>query len=732
MTRIGSALILLVALAPLTVLAQTQIGGGVCSSASLSGTYSVTLTGRDVSSTAVFSKALLGVGVMSFDGLSAVTMTIYNTSNQQSGLGQTFTGNYTMQANCIGTLNITAGNTASFTVESYNQGNNYLITGQDGTYSYTGSGSLMPTTSCSATILSGSYSFNGSGYVLNSGSISNVNNMSGLLQFNGQGSVTATWYAATNTAITTTIVTTGQYSLTSGCQASATVTDSAGNTYHLQLVVTAANGSNFLITVGGNQLLFVGAGRLEGTPTTPLVCSAATLQGTHSLVLTGRTVNPSAATLTGDTMGSGTASFDGIGSVTFTLISNTNKSQGVAQTLSGTYTLGSNCQGAVNLTSGDTATFTLFAYNSGKSFSVTGQDGTYALTGSGNAQPAACATSTFSGGYAMSGTGAALTSGAITGVNSISGILQFDGRGGITGNWSVAGTGSASSVTVSGQYSVTGCRAISTLTDGSGNSYALDFTATAADASDFGADIASLTSLFSTTGHSTFTNPGNSVVNSASFTASSTPPGSIFTIFGNGLATGIAQANTIPLPAKLLTTTVTVNGEAVPFFYVSQTQINAQMPLDVQPGVATVVVTNGTTTSNSAAVTVPATAAPGIFVYNSNRAVVQNPDLALNGPTAPARVGDTVVAYLTGGGPVTAAGALTTGHASPNGLSPVTENYTVTVGGVQAIGNYLGLTPTLVGVYQLDFVIPQVGSGDRNLIVTINGTPSNTAVMSVK
>jgi uncharacterized protein (TIGR03437 family) len=135
--------------------------------------------------------------------------------------------------------------------------------------------------------------------------------------------------------------------------------------------------------------------------------------------------------------------------------------------------------------------------------------------------------------------------------------------------------------------------------------------------------------------------------------------------------------------------------------------------------------------SNSVAVTVPGTATPGIFLYGSNRAVVQNPDFSLNSPTSPASVGQVVVAYLTGGGPVNAAGSLTTGHASPNGLSPVTESVLVTVGGVTAAVNYLGLTPTLVGLYQANIVVPQVAAGDRALVITIGGTASASALISV-
>ena len=78
-----------------------------------------------------------------------------------------------------------------------------------------------------------------------------------------------------------------------------------------------------------------------------------------------------------------------------------------------------------------------------------------------------------------------------------------------------------------------------------------------------------------------------------------------------------------------------------------------------------------------------------------------------------------------------AGGPLVTGQPSPNGLSPVTEKYTVTVAGQPATVNYLGLAPTLIGVYQLNFVIPSVAAGDRQLVVNIGGTASNAALISV-
>ena len=172
----------------------------------------------------------------------------------------------------------------------------------------------------------------------------------------------------------------------------------------------------------------------------------------------------------------------------------------------------------------------------------------------------------------------------------------------------------------------------------------------------------------------------------------------------------------------------------MPLFYASPTQINAQMPLDIKPGLASVVVTTGIQSSNAAAIVVPAGPTPGIFLIGgtTNRAVLQNPDFSVNSSTSPAHIGDTVVGYFTGGGAVNPAGPLVTGAGSPGGLSPVTGTpVSVTVAGVPATVNYIGLTPTLVGVYQVNFVIPQVAPGDDNLVVSIAGGTSPAAVITV-
>jgi hypothetical protein len=60
-------------------------------------------------------------------------------------------------------------------------------------------------------------------------------------------------------------------------------------------------------------------------------------------------------------------------------------------------------------------------------------------------------------------------------------------------------------------------------------------------------------------------------------------PGGIISIFGDRLADNVAQSGDAPLPQQLGNTTVIIGGHIAPLFYVSQTQVNALVPLDSSP-----------------------------------------------------------------------------------------------------------------------------------------------------
>jgi uncharacterized protein (TIGR03437 family) len=463
-------------------------------------------------------------------------------------------------------------------------------------------------------------------------------------------------------------------------------------------------------------------------------CSAASLSGTYSLVFSARSI--SAAGAFGSSLqANGLATFDGKSAVTLTGTVNTNSALGKTFSYGGSYSVSSNCQGTVTLSSGSSAVFTLIVWSGGSQFNLAGSDASsiYAASGS-SALPAACANATLSGAYAYQATGFTLTGTTQTGASNESGVFQFDGAGNVTASYTIVSPGAAPVIgTGAGTYSVTSqCLASGTFTDALGKSNAFNLVITGL----YGAnpDILVSNSQFVRTGtlHSLFANPSQSIGNVASYAVSSTPPGSVFVIFGQNLATRAAGAVTNTLPTTLLTTSVTVNGELAPLFYAENGQIDAQMPWDIPGGtVASVVVKNGSSTSNAAAVYVPATGTPGISTYGNNRAVVVNQNGTINSASDMAAVGDTVVAYFTGGGPVQAAGTLVSGAPAPGGLSPLKGASVVTVGGVNATVKYIGLTPGSIGLYQLNFVVPQIAKGTYPLSITIAGQESNKPVITI-
>lgn len=722
------------------LLAQTQIGGGSCNSSSLKGTYALSVSGRQVNDSGTFVSVLQANGLATFDGLSAVTITLAEDTNQVVGTTLNWSGTYSVEADCVAAVTITSGGAATLNAMLYNQGKDFLLTGNDATYSYTGSGVAQPPaqpTGCSAATLSGVYTFNASGFTLATNSVNGVANGAGLLQFDGQGHLTVNLSSASGGAATSANTLTGSYTISSNCTGSAALSDSNSQSFAMSFSiysVTAANTNFFASLARAGNFLMIGGGHNAYAQPTGGTCSTSSLNGAYSLILGGRGISGT-GNFAGSFQGIGTATFDGNGNVILAGTDNTNRAQGKAFSYTGTYSLPSNCSGTMTIATTGTATFTLVAWGSGSQFDIVGSDAAYVYSGSGNnVHPAACTTATLSGQYTFTASGFTLSGTTQNGAQDEAGVLQFDGQGNVTAKYTDTQSGATPvSDTAVGTYTVTSaCLASATLKDPSGISNALNFAI-------FGLHGGSLDALeansqFVRTGsaHSAFTNPSQAIGNVASYAYNATPPGSVFALFGQNLATKPAGAVTSILPAKLLNTTVTVNGELAPLFYVDPLQIDAQMPWDI-PGntVASVIVTNGTSISNAAAVYVPATGTPGISVYSTDRAVAMNANGSLNSGSNAAGVGEEVVVYFTGGGPVTSQTTLISGRPAGLGLSPVTGDNSVTVGGVEATVEYMGLTPGSIGLYQANFMVPQLAKGAYPVVITIAGQTSNNPVMNV-
>jgi hypothetical protein len=173
MKRLYSTLLpALVCLSAVPVLAQTAIGGGSCTSSTLNGTYEFLLNGRQVAATGAVSKVFQGVGTAAFDGLSKVTLTMTTNvvgPSQSFGVPMVYSGTYSLQANCVGSISISSGDTAAFTVTAYSSGKAFAVIGSDAAYAYNGSGNLQPAT-CPTTV-SGVHEFSATGSALSGASV---------------------------------------------------------------------------------------------------------------------------------------------------------------------------------------------------------------------------------------------------------------------------------------------------------------------------------------------------------------------------------------------------------------------------------------------------------------------------------------------------------------------------------------------------------------------------------
>jgi uncharacterized protein (TIGR03437 family) len=219
------------------------------------------------------------------------------------------------------------------------------------------------------------------------------------------------------------------------------------------------------------------------------------------------------------------------------------------------------------------------------------------------------------------------------------------------------------------------------------------------------------------------------VVNAASF-AAHVSPGALATIFGsNFIGSGQSAIASLPLPDGLGGVSVSVNGQAAPLLYLSTDQINFQIPWETVTGSAKITVSSSAFASGTVDVSVLA-AAPGLF-FQGSHAIVQNSDFSLNSSSDPAKVGDTILAYLTGAGAVSP--AVADGQpAGSNPLSLVTPTVTATIDAVAAQVSFAGLAPDFVGLWQVNVVVPAgLSQGDFPLIISVGGQASNAANVSV-
>jgi len=222
--------------------------------------------------------------------------------------------------------------------------------------------------------------------------------------------------------------------------------------------------------------------------------------------------------------------------------------------------------------------------------------------------------------------------------------------------------------------------------------------------------------------------------NAASY-AQAYAPGMIMAVFGSGLGTLSQAAATIPLPEMMggveanmcpVNCNTATTGWPVPLYYVGPNQVNIQIPyeasgpVDLQVGNPYQLIDYFFTVSPIA---------PGIFTFldGSND----------TNPNRTASPGQTTFLYVTGEGAVTPSIADGTSPApgTPTAQLPrPKEAVTVTVGGIASPQiTFVGIPIGLVGVTQINFVVPSnVPSGRQPVVVTVGTVSTPAAYITIQ
>jgi uncharacterized protein (TIGR03437 family) len=208
-------------------------------------------------------------------------------------------------------------------------------------------------------------------------------------------------------------------------------------------------------------------------------------------------------------------------------------------------------------------------------------------------------------------------------------------------------------------------------------------------------------------------------------------PGTIVQIYGTGLAPGVQQT-ALPLPTNVSGTTVIIGGMEAPLYYVSDGQLNAQLPneLNANHQYQILISANGALTTPDTVNVEPVT--PGVAALTDGTIIAQHVDNSYVTAASPARPGEVLTIYLAGMGLTDV--PVKTGEQSPaDPLAHPMVQPTVTVNGAPAQISFAGLTPQSVGLYQINFAIPpDAPSGTLKLVVAQGNVTSNVSTVIVQ
>jgi uncharacterized protein (TIGR03437 family) len=196
----------------------------------------------------------------------------------------------------------------------------------------------------------------------------------------------------------------------------------------------------------------------------------------------------------------------------------------------------------------------------------------------------------------------------------------------------------------------------------------------------------------------------------------SVSPGMLLAVYGNFLSTPTATASGNPLNYSLAGVSAYVNGLAAPVTYASPSQLNIQVPYSAGAGPAVLGINNNGQVAGFSFQISPAS--PGIFADANGNLV----------PLPVVKAGTALALYVTGTGDVSpalkTAYSPAAGTALANLPAPLLP-LSVTVTGQPAFVEFAGITPGLIGVTQVNILVPSsTPLGNQPVVVTVGGAAS--------
>ncbi len=216
----------------------------------------------------------------------------------------------------------------------------------------------------------------------------------------------------------------------------------------------------------------------------------------------------------------------------------------------------------------------------------------------------------------------------------------------------------------------------------------------------------------------------DAVMSSASYEARGVAPGEILVLFGERMGGNLKTGN--PVSRSIEGTRVLFDGVAAPLLYASKGQVSAIAPFGLAGRDAVRIVVEQDGVQSAPTVAGVVAAKPGLFSVNGSgegAGAILNQNGSVNTEANPARAGEVVVLYLTGGGtlrPAAEDGSIASAASSLEGAVEVT------IEGRKSQVLYAGGAPGLVaGAVQINVLLGQeLPAGLLPIAVSVAGERS--------